>query len=133
MVLKLYDSIGKSWKHHADVVKNNENINLMDLNSLFRNLTNYEETKVVRKDIIKDSNKEKFMALVSRKEATNIISDSNDSNQGEGSNDDITDELVARVAFIVKRHEESKSNRVRRVLSKGGSSTRKHNSEKNLR
>lgn len=62
---------------------NSKKINLMDLKSLFANLWNYKETKALRKDIMKDSNKEKFVALVSKKEAANLISDSNDSDQGE--------------------------------------------------
>lgn len=54
---------------------------------------------------MKDSNKEKYVALVSRKEENNLVSDSDDSDPGEGSNDEITDELVASVALIFNRYE----------------------------
>lgn len=77
----------------------------MDLNSLPGNLQIYEETKALHKDIMKESNKEKFVALVSRKEVMNIISDSDGADQGETSNEEITDELVASSALIVKCYE----------------------------
>ena len=57
----------------------------MDLTYLFDNLQNYEETKVVRKEIMKDSNKEKYVSLVSQKEAMKHINDSDNSDQGEES------------------------------------------------
>lgn len=82
----------------------------MDLNSLFANLWNYKETKALHKDVMKGSNKERFVALVSRKEATNLISDSDDSDQGETSNEEITNELVASSLLTVKHYEESRSN-----------------------
>lgn len=63
LVLKFMDALGKSWEHHVDFLKNIEKINTMDLNLLFGNLCNYEETKVLRKEIMKDSNKEKYVAL----------------------------------------------------------------------
>lgn len=50
--------------------------------------------------------------------------------KGVVSNDELTDELVASVTLIMKCYEESRSNGVRRVQSMGGSSTRRHNSEK---
>lgn len=68
LLLKFLDSLGKSWEHHANVLRNNEKINTMDLNSLFGNLCNYEETKSLRRDIMKDSGKENFVALFQKKE-----------------------------------------------------------------
>mgnify|MGYP001606205512 CR=1 FL=1 len=78
LVLKYLDFLGKSWEHHADVLKNSEKINTMDLNSLLVNLKNYEENKALRKDIVKELSEEKFVALVSRKEAMKLISESDD-------------------------------------------------------
>lgn len=56
---------------------------------------------------MKDSNKEKFVALVSRKEAMNHI---HNSDQGEASNDENIIEKVSSVAPIVKLYEERRSN-----------------------
>ena len=75
LVSKFLDSLGKSCTHHVDVLKNGEKIVTMDLNSLFSNLRNYEETKALRKEIMKESSKEKYVALVSRKEARKTIND----------------------------------------------------------
>lgn len=68
--------------------------------------------------------------MVSRKEAINLISDSDYSDQGETSNEEIIDELVANVALIDKHYEENISNGVQRAQSKGGSSMRRYISEK---
>lgn len=64
---------------------------------------------------MRDLNKEKYVAMVSRKEVANLIGDCDDSDQGEIINDKITNELVASVALIVKLYEESRSSRARRV------------------
>ena len=63
LVLKFLDFLGKSYEHHVDVLKNGEKIDSMDLNSLFSNLQNYEEAKALRKETIKESNKEKSVTL----------------------------------------------------------------------
>ena len=47
LVLKFLDSLGKKWEHHADVLKNSEKLKTMDLQSLFGNLRNFEETKAL--------------------------------------------------------------------------------------
>ena len=44
-----------------------------------------------------------------------LISESDDSDQGEESGEKIIDELVSSTALIVKRYEGSKSNGVRRT------------------
>ncbi|KAL4563399.1 hypothetical protein LXL04_027440 [Taraxacum kok-saghyz] len=36
LVLKFLDSLGEKWEHHANVLKNSEKLNTMDLQSLFR-------------------------------------------------------------------------------------------------
>ena len=64
LLLKFLDSLGKNWEHHANFLKNNEKINIMDLNSMFGNLRKCDETKALHKDIMKDSNKENFYDLV---------------------------------------------------------------------
>lgn len=74
LVLKFLDSLGKRWEHKANFLKNNDKIKIMDLNTLFGNLNNYEETKALQKDIMKKSSKEKSIALFSRKEIS--VSDS---------------------------------------------------------
>ena len=72
----------------------------MDLNSLFRNLRNYEETKVVHKEIMKESNKEKFISLMSRKETIKYISELENLDSGEQSDEDHTDELVSALNLL---------------------------------
>lgn len=119
LVLKFFDSLGISWEHHIDVLKNSEKIHLMDINSLFGNLQSEEEIKALRKDIMSDSNKLKFVAMFSRKEVASLISNSDDYAQGEINNDEIPNYLVSNVALIVKRYEKSRSNGARRVRPKG--------------
>ena len=41
--------LGKTWEHYIDVLKNDEKIDTMDLNTLFGNLQNYGETKALCK------------------------------------------------------------------------------------
>ena len=67
---------------------------------------------------MKDSQKEKSIALVSRKETMKHISDSDKSDQGEESDEDLTNELIASIALIVGHYKESKANEVRRLNSK---------------
>ena len=102
----------------------------MDLNSLFGNLQNYEDTKALRKEIMKESGKEEYVPLVSRKEIMKHISDSNNSDQDEENDEDLTDELVTSTTLIVNRYEESRSNGVRRAQFRGNNSSRKSTSEK---
>lgn len=79
---------------------------------------------------MKDSCKEKFVALVSRKEPLSSINVSDVSDQGEENGEDLTDELVANTSLIVRRYEENNANRFRRPLPKNGNSTRRFSSEK---
>lgn len=55
----------------------------MDLNSLFGNLHNYEETKDLFKDIMKDSNKDFFWPCSQERRCFVCISDSEASDQDE--------------------------------------------------
>ncbi|KAL7615703.1 hypothetical protein Lser_V15G01817 [Lactuca serriola] len=102
----------------------------MDLNYLFGKLQNYEETKALHKEIMKESSKEKYVDLVYRKEARKTISDLDNSDQAEEPDEDLTDDLVASAALIVKRYEESRANRIRRAQFKGSSLGRRSTSEK---
>lgn len=61
---------------------------------------------------MRESSKEKSVVLVYRKEATHLINDSDDSDQGEVNSEEIFDELIANIALIVKRYDESLSNGV---------------------
>ena len=92
LVLKFLDSLNDEWEHHVDVLKNSEKIESMSLSSMFGNLRNYEETKIMRKEIMKESHKDRSVALYSRKKA--IASDS-DSDSSEVSEEDS--------AYFVKR------------------------------
>ena len=69
LVLKFLDSLGEKWEQHADVLKNSERLKTMDLQSLFGNLRNFEETKALRKEIMKDSHNSRSVALYSSKKA----------------------------------------------------------------
>lgn len=89
----------------------------MDLNSLFGNMCNYKETKALCKDIMKDPNKEKFVALFSRKEIS--VSDFEASDQHKTFDDVYLDELVASTTLIVKRYEESRSSGCKKSQSRG--------------
>lgn len=128
-LFKFLDSLGKIWEYHADFLKNSETINTMDLNSLFGNMCNYEETKALRKDIMKDSNKEKFVALLSKNEISDYVSDSDVSDQDNTSNE-YPDELVANNALIVTFYEESRLSSTKRFPFKGNSSARKNAHER---
>lgn len=67
LVLKFLDSLNNSWEHHVDVLNNNENIATMDLASLFGNLRKHEETKILWKEIMRDTYRDKSVALYSKK------------------------------------------------------------------
>ena len=100
LVLKFLDSLGQEWEHHVDVLKNSEKIHNMDLNALYGNLRNFEETKALRKEIMRDSVKpERSLALVSKKQA----STASDNDSSSDSDDSITEEDAAKAALIVKQ------------------------------
>ena len=92
LVLKFLDSLNDEWAHYLDVLKNSEKIETMNLSSMFGNLRNYEETKLMRKEIMKESHSDRSMALYSRKKV--VVSES-DIEQFEESDDD--------AAMFVKR------------------------------
>lgn len=79
---------------------------------------------------MKESRKEKFVALVSRKEVMKLFNNSYISDQGEDSDEDLIDGLIVSVALIIKRYEESILNGSRRSQFKGGNSTRRSTSKK---
>ena len=97
LVLKFLDSLGEKWEHHADVLKNSEKLKEMDLQNLFGNLRNFEETKALRKEIMKDSHNYKSVALYSSKKA---LSDSDESSEED--TERYEKKLVESAALIVK-------------------------------
>lgn len=60
LVLKFLDSLNDSWEHDIDVLKNNAKIATMDISSLFGNFFSHEETKILRKEIMWDTQWNKF-------------------------------------------------------------------------
>nr|KAJ0189115.1 hypothetical protein LSAT_V11C800391620 [Lactuca sativa] len=113
LVQKFLDSLGAGWENHVDVLKNSEKINSMDLQSLYGNLRYYEESKLQRKELMKDSQRESSVALFSNKK---LVSDSDtESNSDTDSSKTDTDDLekvVASVALIVKTFEKSEAEKV---------------------
>nr|KAJ0188603.1 hypothetical protein LSAT_V11C900505350 [Lactuca sativa] len=111
LVQKFLDSLGAGWENHVDVLKNSENINFMDLQSLYGNLRYYEESKLQRKELMKDSQRESSVALFSNKK---LVSDSDtDSHSDTDSSKTDTDDLekvVASATLIVKTFEKSGRN-----------------------
>lgn len=83
LVLKLLDSLSDSWEHHVNVLKNNEKTATMDLSSLFGNLRNHEETKILRKEIMQDTHKNKSLALYLNNSTQNSDNDFSDESKGE--------------------------------------------------
>ena len=74
------------------MLKNSEKIETMNLSSMFGNLRNYEETKLMRREIMKESHKDRSVALYSRKK---VVASESDSEPSEESDDD--------AALFVKR------------------------------
>ncbi|KAL4562224.1 hypothetical protein LXL04_034422 [Taraxacum kok-saghyz] len=97
LVLKFLDSLGEKWEHHADVLKNSEKLKLMDLQSLFGNFWKFEETKALRKEIMKDSHNSRSVALYSSKRP---VSDSDE--PAEEDEERYEKKLVESAALIVK-------------------------------
>ena len=83
LVLKFLDSLNDEWEHHVDVLKNSEKIESMTLSSMFGNLRNYEETMTMRREIMKESHRERSVALYSRKKAIASDSDNDSSEESE--------------------------------------------------
>lgn len=110
-----------------DVLKNSEKIHFMDLHSLYGNLKNYEETKVMMKKIIKDSFKDKSTALFTRRESFFPESES-DKYNNDNSEEVFNVKLYSRVAMILKHFEESNNKKFsgsRRISIKTNSSASK--------
>nr|KAJ0208804.1 hypothetical protein LSAT_V11C400202500 [Lactuca sativa] len=108
LVQKFLDSLGAGWENHVDVLKNSEKINTMDLQSLYGNLRYYEESKLQRKELMKDSQRESSVALFSNKK---LVSDSDteshsDTDSSKTDTDDL-EKVVASAALIVKTFENS--------------------------
>lgn len=79
---------------------------------------------------MKESRKENSIALVSRKEVMKHFTNLYISDQGENSDEDLIDGLIASVSLIIRRYEESTLNGSRRSQFKGDNSTRRSISKK---
>nr|KAJ0217213.1 hypothetical protein LSAT_V11C300138650 [Lactuca sativa] len=109
----------------------------MDLQSLYGNLRYYEESKLQRKELMKDSQRESSVALFSNKK---LVSDSDtESNSDTDSSKTDTDDLekvVASAALIVKTFEKSGRNfskfqkKMGGKFSKGSDANKKHGADK---
>ena len=113
LVQKFLDSLGPHWDTHVDVLKNSEKIETMDLASLYGNLRYYEESKLQRKELMKDSQRDSAMALYSGKihataSDTDVSSDSDSSDSDDCDKD--LQKVVASAALIVKTFEKSGRN-----------------------
>lgn len=114
LMLKFLDLLNDSWEHNVDVLKNSEKIATMDLAYLFGNLRNHEETKILRKEIMQDTHRDKYVGLYS--------------NKSQESDSDFSDESDGE-ALIIKRYistNDHKPSGFRRFQSNTGSSSSKY-------
>nr|KAJ0217090.1 hypothetical protein LSAT_V11C300105640 [Lactuca sativa] len=131
LVKKFLDSLGAGWENHVDVLKNSEKINSMDLQSLYGNLRYYEESKLQRKELMKDSQRESSVALFSNKK---LVSDSDtdshsDTNSSKTGTDDL-EKVVASAALIVKTFEKSGRNFSKFQKKMGGKFSKRSEADK---
>nr|KAJ0204922.1 hypothetical protein LSAT_V11C500296580 [Lactuca sativa] len=131
LVQKFLDSLGVGWENHVDVLKNSEKINSMDLQSLYGNLRYYEESKLQRKELMKDSQRESFVALFSNKK---LVADSDtesdsDTDSSKTDTDDL-EKVVASAALIVKTFEKSGRNFSKFQKKIGGKFSKGHGVDK---
>nr|KAJ0194309.1 hypothetical protein LSAT_V11C800413730 [Lactuca sativa] len=131
LLQKFLDSLGAGWENHVDVLKNSEKINSMDLQSLYGNIRYYEESKLQRKELMKDSQRESSVALLSNKR---LVSDS-DTDSSKTDTDDL-EKVVASTALIVKTFEKSGRNfskfqkKMGEKFSKRSEADKKHGTDK---
>ena len=113
LVLKFLDSLGEKWEHHADVLKNSEKLDSMDVQSLIGNLRNYQETKALRKEIMKDNQSSRSLALYSNKPNKSLASDSDESAKEDTDDEkyDYQQNLVESAALIVKHYHKKNDRR----------------------
>nr|KAJ0186081.1 hypothetical protein LSAT_V11C900483530 [Lactuca sativa] len=137
LVQKFLDSLGAGWENHVDVLKNSEKINSMDLQSLYGNLRYYEESKLQRKELMKDSQRESSVALFSNKKLVADLDTESDSDTDSSKTytDDI-EKVVASAALIVKTFEKSGRNfskfqkKIGGKFSKGSGADKRHGADK---
>ena len=101
LVTKFLDSLGSQWDHYTDVLKNSEKIQKMDLQSLYGNLRYHEESKLQRKELMKETHREKSIALYTNR-APVTDSDSDNSNSADSEED--KEAVLASAALIVRRY-----------------------------
>ncbi|XP_052623710.1 uncharacterized protein LOC128129042 [Lactuca sativa] len=96
---------------HRTVLVQNEKISTMDLQSLYGNLRYYEESKLQRKELMKDAQHESSVALFSTKSQESESDTESFSNTDSTKSDiDSLEKVVASAAFIVKTFEKSGRN-----------------------
>nr|KAJ0211503.1 hypothetical protein LSAT_V11C400213080 [Lactuca sativa] len=131
LVQNFLDSLGAGWENHVDVLKNSEKINSMDLQSLYGNLRYYEESKLQRKEVMKDSQRESSVALFSNKKLVSD-SDTESNSDTDSSKTDIDDleKVVASAALIVKTFEKSGRNFSKFQKKMGGKFSKRSEADK---
>lgn len=84
-----------------DVLKNSEKIRTINLHKLYGNLCNFEETKILHKEIMKDSFKDKSYARFTKKSSFTPNSDKSDNAYSE---EEYNVDLVSSAAIMVKHY-----------------------------
>jgi len=100
LVIKFLDSLGSQWDHYSDVLKNSEKIKKMDLQSLYGNLRYHEESKLQRKEMMKESHRDKSIALYTRRTP---VTDSDSENSSPAESEEDMEAVYASAALIVRR------------------------------
>lgn len=124
LVMKILNSHNDKQEHHVDVLKNSEKIKNIDLQSLYDNLFNFEETKILCKEIREDNFKDKSFALLSKKSGFTPYNDNGKPNNAD-SEEDYYVNLVSSAYMIVKHHGDKKFGGSRMLQTKFNSSTQK--------
>ena len=100
LVINFLDSLGSQWDHYSDVLKNSEKIKKMDLQSLYGNLRYHEESKLQRKEMMKESHRDKSIALYTKRTQ---VPDSESDNSSPAESEEDMDAVYASAALIVRR------------------------------
>jgi len=130
-VQKFLDSLGAGWENHVDVLKNSEKFNTIELQSLYGNLRYYEESKLQRKELMKDSQNESSVALFSNKKQVSESDTKNHSDTDSSKSDtDDLEKVVASAALIVKTFEKSGRNFSKFQKKMGGKSSKRSDADK---
>lgn len=102
-----------------DVLKNSEKIRTINLHKLYGNLCNFEETKILHKEIMKDSFKDKSYARFTKKSSFTPNSDKSDNAYSE---EEYNVDLVSSAAIMVKHYYDKNFGGLRKFQTKVNSS-----------